>query len=455
MTPPANLIHNMENLKLLFQLYIRPAFAMSELMDKGGWFLAAVFVFVVSSAFYFTVNAKLHAAYDVPKYEDYFSEQSHNLELSDEQYEQIDKDYAKAVKNHTQVPGIGDKLFWFFSFEPKGFYRPLILLAVFYVPLTILLITLFGNLGNFGIIFQRDYGTLSTCAFMAWTAAHLPFSVAGVLLYSQTISPLIYLIFWIASGLLFAVLMIFALRTVFGAGYGIAVLVVSTSWISFSLGSFVFAFISPWLFSPFILFYAFMYFGGSAMGEARGFGNAFRQRQNFKRYLQNSTVNPRDADAHVQLGLIYSQRRQDAKALEHFIKAVEIDANEIDANYELGKIARKKGEFQTALNYFSVVLEQNDKYALSEIWREIGATYLDANMFAEARNALETFVERRPVDSEGLYYLGKVLKTQGETGKANEMFLEAIESAKTSPDYRKRELKQWSKLALQEVKRQK
>jgi tetratricopeptide (TPR) repeat protein len=214
---------------------------------------------------------------------------------------------------------------------------------------------------------------------------------------------------------------------------------------------FLFGFISPWLFSPFILFYAFMYFGGSAMGEARGFGNAFRQRQNFKRYLQNATINPRDADAHVQLGMIYSQRRQDAKAFEHFTKAVEIDKDEVDANYELGKIARKKGEFQTALDYFSVVLQQNEKYALSEIWREIGATYFDANMLAEAKQPLETFVERRPVDSEGLYYLGKVLKAQGETEKAREMFTEAIESAKTSPDYRKRELKYWSKLAEKEL----
>jgi tetratricopeptide (TPR) repeat protein len=149
--------------------------------------------------------------------------------------------------------------------------------------------------------------------------------------------------------------------------------------------------------------------------------------------------------------MIYSQRKQDAKAFEHFTKAFEIDKDEVDANYELGKIARKKGEFQQALNYFSVVLEQNEKYALSEIWREVGATYLDAKMIAEARKPLETFVERRPVDSEGLYYLGKVLKAQGDTAKANEMFTEAIKSAKTSPDYRKRELRQWSKLAEKEI----
>ena len=245
--------------------------------------------------------------------------------------------------------------------------------------------------------------------------------------------------------------MIFAIRTVFGANYGTAVLIVCVAWLALSAGMYIFQFISPWLFSPFLIFFAVIYFGGFLGGEMRGFGNAFRQRQNFKRFLHSATVNPKDADAHVQLGLIYMQRRQETKALEHFKKAFEIDAQEIDANYELGKIARRKSELQEALNYFSTVLEQNDKHALSEIWREIGATYLEANMLNESREALEKFVERRPVDSEGLYYLGKVYKARNEPEKAREMFEQAIESARNSPAYRRRELNYWSKLAQKEL----
>jgi tetratricopeptide (TPR) repeat protein len=215
---------------------------------------------------------------------------------------------------------------------------------------------------------------------------------------------------------------------------------------------YVFRFVSPWLLSPFLLFYAFMYLGGSIGGEARGFGNAFRQRQNFKRFLHNATVNPRDADAHVQLGLIYLQRRQDARALEHFNKAYEIDHNEIDANYELGKIARRNGDLQKGIEHFSVVVEQNDKHSLSEIWREIGATYLEAGMLVEAREALEKFVERRAVDAEGLYYLGKVHKQQGESERARECFEQAVDSAKTSPDFRRNsDVRLWSKLAKKEL----
>jgi hypothetical protein len=444
----------METVKLLFQLYFRPAFAMSEIIDKGSWLIAAVLVLLVSIAFFTTVNSKLETAYHIPNLTEFYQPNYEFDEDSSEAEAQYNKslaNYQKALAERQKIPGIGDTFFRFFSFEPNKFYQPLLSLSIFYVPFVILLMCIFGGIGGFGVVLQRSYGELATCSLTAWAAAHLPFALLGILLYSSGVPPFVYLAIWLASSLLFGVLMVFALRTVLGANYGTAILVVCAAWLAFSLGMYVFKVVSPWLFSPFLLFYAYMYFGGALTGEVRGVGNAFRQKQNFKRFLHNATVNPKDADAHVQLGLIYLQRRQEVKALEHLNKAFEIDANELDANYELGKIARKKGELQTALNHFSVVLEQNDKHSLSEIWREIGATYLEAGMLAEAHEALEKYVERRPVDSEGLYYLGKVFKAQGENEKAREMFEQAIESAKTSPDYRRRELKYWSKLAQKEL----
>ena len=72
-------------------------------------------------------------------------------------------------------------------------------------------------------------------------------------------------------------------------------------------------------------------------------------------------------------------------------------------------------------------------------------------MLPDARNALEKFVERRSADPEGLYYLGKVLKAQGETERAREIFADAIASAKASPDFRRRNTKPWGKLAQKEL----
>ena len=445
----------MENLKLLFQIYVRPAFAMSEIMDRGSWVFAAGAVLVVSVLFFATVNAKLNEAYSVQSFDDFYQQNSHRVDEDSPEaeaaYNKATADYQTAMNARPRVPILGDRFFQLFSFEPAKFYEPLFLLSLFYVPGSILLMSLFGGVGNFGIILRRDYGALAVCTLSAWAMAHLPFALAGLVLYSIPVSAEIHFAMWVASGVLFGVFTIFALRTVFGANYGIAVLTVCIAWLFLTVGMYVFRHVSPLLFSPFLIFWAVIYFGGFLSGEARGLGNTFRQRQNFKRFLHNATVNPRDADAHVQLGLIYLERRQEPRALEHLNKAIEIDPNEVDANYELGKIARKKGELQQAIEHFSKVVEQNDKHSLSEIWREIGATYLEAGMWAEAREALEKFVGRRSFDPEGLYYLGKVLKHQGEYDRAREMFEQAIESAKTSPGFRRGNMGHWSKLAQKEI----
>jgi hypothetical protein len=397
----------------------------------------------------------LHEAYRIPTLNEYYQP---NYETTDfdspaaqAEYKHSFENYQNALASRQIIPVVGDRFFKFFSFEPAAFYQPVLAISVFYVPSLVLLISIFASLGSFGLVLRRDYGTLATCSLMAWAASHLPFALIGAALFTSPISPLIYFALWVASSVLFGVFMVFALRTVLGVNYGAAVLAVALGWSAFTLAMYVFQYVSPWLLSPFILFWVVIYFGGFLGGEVRGFGNAFRQKQNFKRFLHNATVNPRDADAHVQLGLIYKQRRQDAKALEHFTKAVEIDPDEIDANYQLGRIAREGGDLQTALDHFATVVGQDDKYSLNEIWREIGATYLDAGMLKEAADALEKYVDRRPVDPEGLYYFGRVLKAQGNADRAREMFDQAIDSVNSSPHYRRREIQKWRKLAEKEI----
>jgi hypothetical protein len=72
-------------------------------------------------------------------------------------------------------------------------------------------------------------------------------------------------------------------------------------------------------------------------------------------------------------------------------------------------------------------------------------------MFSEAADPLEKYIDRRPVDPEGLYYFGKVLKERGETEKAAATFEQAVESVNIAPHYRRRELKRWSQLARKEM----
>src|SRR5207237_6275273 len=107
-----------------------------------------------------------------------------------------------------------------------SFYTPLLVLAVVYVPGLLLISNLFAGLGAFGTVFQRDCSPLLTCTAMAWTAAQLP------ILLAQWTAPLAVLeIVGALAYLFFAVLLFFAVRTVFGASNGGAAAIVCLSWI--------------------------------------------------------------------------------------------------------------------------------------------------------------------------------------------------------------------------------
>jgi tetratricopeptide (TPR) repeat protein len=300
-----------------------------------------------------------------------------------------------------------------------------------------------GANASFSVLLRRDYGPLFTCGLMAWAAAHLPFAFAGLALERLGLSEKTALGLWTVSAICFGLLMALGLRMLFGINYSKGLLLVAVAALSFSIQAKLFASVSPYLFSPFLLFYAFNMF----RGDIGDIGFSLRQRQGFRRSMEAATINPRDGSAHYQLGLIYQYRRQYAEAISRFEKAVKIDNEETDAHFQLGRIAREQGRLQDAINHFSVVLEQDDKHAQSEIWREIGATYLAASMLSEAKDTLEKFIERRAYDPEGLYYYGKTLEQLDRRDEAREVFSRCVEAVKTMPSYRYREQRKWDKLA--------
>jgi len=329
-----------------------------------------------------------------------------------------------------------------------SFYMPLLVLAVAYVPGVLLLSGLLARLGGgLGSVFQRDYSPLLTCTAMAWAAANLPLALAGWML------PLpVFLILIAVAHLYFFVLMFFVVRTVFGTENKIAVAVVCLSWIPVLAASFLWGplrFLLGWVASPFFLFFAYYYLGG----EIGHLGAGLRSGQNFRRMLNAAALNPHDGEAQYQLGLIYQQRRQYTEAIERFRKAVAIDPGETDAHFQLGRIEREQGRLADALAHFQTVVDQNDKHSQNEILRELGAVYLAARQYQDAWRFLAEYIERRPYDPEGLYYLGQALEGLNRTAEAREAYLRAAEAVSTAPRYRRRFIAKWSRLAQKQIRK--
>jgi tetratricopeptide (TPR) repeat protein len=206
--------------------------------------------------------------------------------------------------------------------------------------------------------------------------------------------------------------------------------------------------LSPILASPFLLLILFLLVRGYISGALR----SQRARESFKQNLEAATLNPADASAHYNLGLIHQQRGEVDSARERFERAIQIDDDEIDAHYQLGRIALQQKRFADAVKNFEQVVARNPAHSQHEIWREVGATYLAANQFEDARDALERFLENRPSDPEALYLMGRAHAGLGHGREAASSMQACIEAVKTAPAYKYRADKRWLNEAQQFMK---
>jgi tetratricopeptide (TPR) repeat protein len=438
-----------DNIKLLFQLYTRPLAALSGIIDRGNWFFGAVLVTATAILLTVTVTNRIYETYEavpVPRERMRLPRSQpvrHSTVPAQDNLppDEYAEEFYPPPPRSLPLPIVGQSGWWFVSFKPLSQFVIALSLAVLYVPALILLLVMLERTSSFGVAFRRDYGSLLSCTFLAWVASHLPFALLGVAIEPLQLGANGALLLWLLGNLYFGFLMICALRTACGASFNNAALTVGGAWLALSLDSWMFSVLT---FSPFL---TLIWLVPLALGAVAGMRAAHIQRQSFRRYLQACTLNEHDAEAHYQLGLIYQQRRQQTEALKHFRRAVEIDPKEPDANYHLGIVARQEGRLQDALNHFTPVVTHDDKYRQSEIWREIGATYLAAGMLSEAKSALEKFTERRPYDPEGLYHLAETLEKLGESHRAKELYQQCIQAVQTMPYYRRNEVSKWSKLA--------
>src|SRR2546421_6519529 len=200
--------------------------------------------------------------------------------------------------------------------------------------------------------------------------------------------------------------------------------------------------------SPFILLMLFLLLRGYYTGIV----GTQRARAAFKQNLEAATINPRDASAHYNLGLIHQTRGELDLARERFQRAIEIDPEELDAHYQLGRIARAQGRLTEAIGHFEQVVQGDQSHAQQEIWREIGSTYIAAGQYGDARDVLEKFLDHRPNDPEALYLVGRAHAGLGDSIEATSSMERCIEAVKTAPAYKYRTEKRWLNEAQQFLK---
>ncbi len=367
----------------------------------------------------------------------------------------------------------------FVVFQSAG---SLVIIALVFCPLALFLANIFERRASFRLLLQQEYSALAATMFYALTAASLITTLltiaarlsgveqalvsrmlAVVMAQRPQLSPEMLAAIeagvqrpdLIAAGLsvttlaaIFAIWAIVGLRIVFRMSWLRSVIVVLVSGTLLLPAYNLIPILGTILASPFLLLILFLLLRGYISEITR----TQRARESFRQNLEAATLNPADASAHYNLGLIHQQRGEFEAARERFERAVQIDDDEIDAHYQLGRIAAGQKRLADAIRHFEQVVSRDPAHAQHEIWREVGATYIAAGQFADARNALEQFLERRPSDPEALYLMGRAHAGLGHQREAASSMQACIEAVKTAPAYKYRSDKRWLNEAQQFIK---
>jgi hypothetical protein len=312
------------------------------------------------------------------------------------------------------------------------------------VPVSIAVVAAWDSLGSIGVVLRREYISLLVPALLAWAAVHFPFALA------QMVAPI--LVLPVLAHIAFLALYTICLRTALGSTTGHAAVAVAAGWIA-AIAAFI---ISPlignlsfFLFSPWVLYILYRSFSP----DVRSLGESMNSRQSFRRQLEASMLNPHDADAHYQLGLIYQQRRQYEAAAASFRRSIEIYPQEAEAHLQLGRVLRSLGSSAEALSHFEAALKLDANVARQEGWRDLGGALIDLGRPQDAVGPLDRYTTHRSYDPEGLFYFGEALAAAGRNDEARQAFQAAVEAADTAPRYRRGQLRRWANQAKAELRK--
>ncbi len=333
------------------------------------------------------------------------------------------------------------------GFEPPGLLEAMwklnaiqmvLFLSLVYVPAVICLSNAIAGDGLGLTVSREEYQTQSSALLPLWGTIFL-ISAPLQLLLPQF---LVIGFFGISLGLLtlivsIAVYTIWAIRELNHISTVAAAAVFALSWATLPL----FYVLSMFFFAlPLFIIIPVLYIGYQryhSFLEDRG------DERSFHRYLQTLALNPQNADAQYQLGLICLKRGKLEEAQRHFEDACRIDPQVPDYHYYLGRACEASGDWACALGQYEETYRHDSQYGQGDIFREVGKGYLQTGRLEKAVEFLSFFLGIRGSDPEGRYWLAVAL---GRLGKEDEMRAQLhtiLGQARSQPRFFRKEKREW------------
>lgn len=136
---------------------------------------------------------------------------------------------------------------------------------------------------------------------------------------------------------------------------------------------------------------------------------------------------PNNARAYNNLGVVYKERREYAKALEQFEKSLKTDRNFAAVYYNIGDVQYRLGNYEGALEFLDKAQSGNvDRYLRLDIINKIGRTYGALGQYDKAIQILGDGLRLYPSSLVLMNNLGVQYIKAGQIDRAIKLYEEAL-----------------------------
>jgi len=143
---------------------------------------------------------------------------------------------------------------------------------------------------------------------------------------------------------------------------------------------------------------------------------------------------PKNAEAHHYLGLIFMNLSEYDQAIGHLEQATKLDPHYTDAHNVLGVVYRETKQYDKALKEFQTALADRTYRTPEKIQLNLGNLYLDQGVLSEAQRSFEKAVSLNPKYLLGYIGLGTTYQRMGKPDLASAQYRKVIELAPNGPE---------------------
>jgi len=156
---------------------------------------------------------------------------------------------------------------------------------------------------------------------------------------------------------------------------------------------------------------------------------AFARKRNFRkaieRWIKAIALNAEDPDYFFNTGIAFYEEKNYQEAIENLEQTIKICPIYFKARLILGTIYLKLRKFDKAESYLKESIYFNPSNPLAIL--NLGAVYSILKKYDEGINAFKKIIEISPNESRAYFGLGKIYSIQGQALKANDCFRKVVE----------------------------